>query len=234
MPWVAGSGRDRRKRTTPTLGTHIVAQWRLSRSTVTSRTQKPSSTPALRHRGRRCVPAHQLRSARSKSRSACCCTEEDPSPSQVPLRASANWRIRSAAPGVGGRHGRSWPAPTLGSTRSGRRSNGGPASPPGRCRGTAGSGEPSTPPASDSPRSGERPPMAPRPRWTRTTTGSTGSGADEAAGTLNAAPSTSAPSKTGPASTTPPSVGPSPVGARGRASPRPRSPHHRPRRPRWR
>ncbi|HEY3239225.1 MAG TPA: hypothetical protein VGL92_06670 [Acidimicrobiia bacterium] len=54
--------------------------------------QNPSSTPCLRHRGRRWVPAHQLRMAWSKSRRACCCTDEDPVPSHDPTRASASWR----------------------------------------------------------------------------------------------------------------------------------------------
>lgn len=107
MPYSAGSGRDNRNLTGPSFGTPIVAHLRFSLVTVTSRTLN-ERWPLWndRHVGRRCEPPHQFFSAWSKSRSACCCTDEDPSPSHEPLRASASWRDRSALFGVGPQCGR--------------------------------------------------------------------------------------------------------------------------------
>ncbi len=97
------SGRVSRNRTHPTLGTWTSAHLPEARRTLTSRTQNPSLIPLRRQRGRPWVPAHQFRNAWSKSRKACCCTDEEPSPSHDARRASASCRNRSAEPGAGPR-----------------------------------------------------------------------------------------------------------------------------------
>ena len=105
MPnFPAGRGRDSLNRTNPSLGTCSSAHFRFSGRTFVSRTQNPSCRCLRRHVGHRCVGAKNPAPARSKSRSACCCTLDDPSPSQAnSCRASANCLMRSAGPGAGRR-----------------------------------------------------------------------------------------------------------------------------------
>jgi hypothetical protein len=73
-----------RNRTHPAFGTRISPVSRLSLRTspgLTWTMRNPSSRPALRHDGRRCVPAKKPAIAWAWSRIACCWTMTDPAAS---------------------------------------------------------------------------------------------------------------------------------------------------------
>ncbi len=92
---MPGMSRVHRNRTQPTFGIHTCPLRRLSRLTwrgFSPTCRKPSSLPALRQLGRRCVPLKKFRIACAKSRNACCCTVCDPAASQpYSARAEVNW-----------------------------------------------------------------------------------------------------------------------------------------------
>jgi len=107
--FAAGTARDQRNRTHPTLGIHNSPTWRLRRRTCpgfTATTRNPSFRPAFRHVGLRCVPEKKLAIAWEKSRRACCCTIWLPARSQscsarlskLPALVQVARRLLSAGP----------------------------------------------------------------------------------------------------------------------------------------
>ena len=107
---ATGTGRDQRNRTQPVFGTRTAPTWRDRRRTslgCSCTIRNPSSRPALRHVGRRCVPAKKFVIAWAWSRIACCCTITLPSASHwLFSRAAVSCRHRSANRGIGPRPGR--------------------------------------------------------------------------------------------------------------------------------
>ena len=83
MPRCAGRARVHRKRTHPHLGTCTAPQRRVRRRTLVSRIAKPCGPRLLRYPGLPVALSGRKNAAvaLSKSRSACCCTDEEPSAS---------------------------------------------------------------------------------------------------------------------------------------------------------
>ena len=102
MPRSAGRARVHRNRTHPRLGTCASPQRRLTRRTLVSRITIPCRPRLPRYPG---LPAglsgrKNAAVARSKSRSACCCTARNPRPATAQRRGLGQLPRRSAPPGA--------------------------------------------------------------------------------------------------------------------------------------
>jgi hypothetical protein len=108
MPRSAGRARVHWNRTHPHFGTCTSPQRRVTRRTLVSRITNPCRPRLLRYFG---LPAglsarKNAATALSKSRSACCCTADEPSRNHgSAARAAASCRPRSALPGAAPRPG---------------------------------------------------------------------------------------------------------------------------------